>query len=105
MTDWTIRFRFGGIESSLKYLEEMAAKGWMLEYWQENTLLFHRTEPKKLRFAMDIVPIGRWKLDGGRDNMKVREEFVAVAFCAYLGDRNICIWQPCLYKNFFVGKV
>ena len=78
MADWTIRFRFGGIESSLEYLEKMAAKGWMLEYWQENMLLFHRTEPKTLRFAMDIIPIGRWKLDGGRDNVKVREDFVAM---------------------------
>ena len=78
MADWTIRFRFGGIESSLEYLEAMAAKGWMLEYWQENTLLFRRAEPRKIRFAMDVVPTGRWSADSDEYNEKMRQEYVSI---------------------------
>ena len=78
MADWIIRFRFGGIESSLEYLETMAAKGWMLEYWQENTLLFRRAEPRKLRFTMDIIPIGMWKIDSDEHNAAIKADYLSM---------------------------
>ncbi len=76
MFGWAVRFRFGGIESGLEYLERMASKGWMLESWQENTLIFHRGEPQALRFAVDIIPVGIWKLDSVEHNETVRDEYV-----------------------------
>ena len=78
MADWTIRFRFGGIESSLEYLETMATKGWMLEYWQENTLLFRHAEPRKLRFTMDITPIGMWKIDSDEHNAAIKADYLSM---------------------------
>lgn len=114
MADWTIRFRFGGIESSLEYLESMAAKGWMIEFWQDPTMVFTRCEPRKLRFAMDEMVSGKWD-PGAAENESIVRDYVSMyeemgwqyvahqqtTFLFYTEDENLPLPQtdPVAFKN------
>ncbi len=112
--DWTVRFRFGGIESSLEYLERMAAKGWMIEFWQDPTMIFNRCEPRKLRFAMDVLASGKWD-PGAAENESIVQDYVSMyeemgwqyvahqqtTFLFYTENEEIPLPQtdPVAYKN------
>ena len=39
-----------------KHLEDMAAKGWMLDRMGQYLWYYRRTEPRKLRFAVSYFP-------------------------------------------------
>ena len=114
MADWTIRFRFGGIESSIEYLEKMATKGWMIEFWQDPTMVFTRCEPRKLRFAMDELVSGKWD-PGAAENEAIIRDYMTMyedmgwnyiahqqtTFLFYTEDESIPLPQtdPVAFKN------
>ena len=114
MKNWKIQFRYGGIESSLEYLEKMAAKGWMIEFWQDLAMVFTRSEPRKIRFAMDELVSGKWDI-GAVENEPIIQDYVSMyeemgwhyvshqetTFLFYTEDESLPLPQtdPVAFKN------
>lgn len=72
MFGWTIRYT-RNYRVSTQYLEEMAAKGWMLKIYGESIMIFKKCEPRKLRFAIDYMSKERHEFLEHRKSPHVQE--------------------------------
>lgn len=72
MLGWTIRYT-RNYRVSTQYLEEMAAKGWMLKIYGQSIMIFKKCEPRKLRFAIDYMSKERYQIRENRKSPHVQE--------------------------------
>ena len=72
MLGWTIRYTRNHMVST-QYLEQMAAKGWMLKIYGEAVMIFKKCEPRKLRFAVDHMGKERHQFLENRKSPQVQE--------------------------------
>lgn len=64
-TVWN-RFRFYDGNGLARYLEAQAEKGWMLDNIVNNSITFHREEPRKVHYAVVFIPGAEYAEEAAR---------------------------------------